>query len=182
MIIGIDFDGTINNMLDTWVAWLNKKHGTCVKVEDITEWELSKAFPSLSKTELFEPLDAPEFWRYVTIKPGAIEVIQQLIKEGHRVYIVTSSHYRILSAKFDNCLFRYLPFLHKEDVIITYDKSLIRCDVLLDDYPNNFRNFNGIKILYDQPYNKTADFIDFRVHNWEEFYNIINQLNNLYIM
>lgn len=75
MIIGLDFDGTINNMLDTWVECLNKKYETRVKVSDITNWELAKVFPTLSKSELFEPLNTPEFWRSVTIKPDAVEVV-----------------------------------------------------------------------------------------------------------
>ena len=48
MIIGLDFDDTINSMLDTWVAWLNRKHGTTVQVSDITDWELIKQFPNLT--------------------------------------------------------------------------------------------------------------------------------------
>ena len=45
MIIGLDFDGTINNMLETWIDWLNQRHGTTVKIEDVVEWELTKVFP-----------------------------------------------------------------------------------------------------------------------------------------
>ena len=71
MKIGIDFDGVMNNMLETWVEWLNKKHGTHVQVEDVTEWELAKKYPWLTKSELFEPLNTPEFWDEVTIKHEA---------------------------------------------------------------------------------------------------------------
>ena len=176
MIIGLDFDGTINNMLDTWVEWLNKKHGTDVKVSDITDWELAKAFPDLSKRELFEPLNTSEFWYYVTIKPGAVEIIEKLIQDGHKIYIVTSSHYRTLPAKLDNCLFAQLPFLKKEDIIITYDKSLIKCDILLDDAEHNLINFRGIKVLFNALYNKNSTVQDFRVTSWEDFYELVNEL------
>jgi len=176
MVIGLDFDGTINNMLDTWVEWLNKKHGTDVKVSDITDWELAKAFPDLSKRELFEPLNTPEFWYYVTIKPGAVEIIEKLIQDGHKIYIVTSSHYRTLPAKLDNCLFAHLPFLKKEDIIITYDKSLIKCDILLDDAEHNLINFRGIKVLFNALYNKNSTVQDFRVTSWEDFYELVNEL------
>lgn len=176
MIIGLDFDGTINNMLDTWVEWLNKKHGTEVKVEDITEWELIKAFPGLTKRELFEPLNTPEFWHYVTIKPGAVEIIKKFIEDGHQIYIVTSSHYITLPSKMDNCLFAHLPFLRKENVIITYNKSLINCDVLLDDAEHNLINFKGIKVLFDASYNKNSTVHDFRVKSWTDFYELIHEL------
>ncbi len=176
MIIGLDFDETINNMLDTWIGWLNKKHGTTVKLEDIVDWELSKVFPNLSKKELFEPLNTPEYWYYVTIKPGAVEVIERLIEEGHQVYIVTSSHYRTLPSKIDNCLFTHLPFLKKENVIITYNKSLIGCDLLLDDAEHNLINFKGIKVLFDASYNKNSTVHDFRVKSWVDFYELVQEL------
>ena len=176
MIIGIDFDGTINNMLETWVEWLNKKHGTSVLVENITDWELIKAFPGLTKRELFESLNTPEFWYEVTIKPGAVKVIKKLIEDGHQVYIVTSSHYITLPSKLDNCLFAHLPFLKKENVIITYNKSLINCDILLDDAEHNLINFQGIKVLFDASYNKYSTVHDFRVNSWEDFYELINEL------
>ena len=176
MVIGLDFDGTINNMIDTWVEWLNYKHATAVKVEDIVDWELSKVFPNLTKDELFEPLNTPEFWYYVTIKQDAVNIIERLIKDGHEIYIVTSSHYRILQPKLDNCLFAHFPFLKKENVIITYNKSLIKCDILLDDAEHNLKDFNGIKVLFDASYNKNSIVQDFRVTSWEDFYELINEL------
>lgn len=176
MIIGLDFDGTINNMLETWVEWLNKKYNTAVKLEDIIDWELAKVFPSLSKKELFEPLNTPEFWNYVTIKSGAKEVIEKLLEDGHQVYIVTSSHYRTLPSKIDNCLFAHLPFLKKENVIISYNKSLIGCDILLDDAEHNLINFKGVKVLFDASYNKNSMVHDFRVDSWTDFYELVHEL------
>lgn len=179
MIIGLDFDGTINDMLETWLEWLNKKHGTTVKLEDVVDWELSKVYPSLSKKELFEPLNTPEYWSHVTIKANADEVIKKLIDEGHQIYIITSSHYRTLSAKLDKCLFEHLPFLNKENIIITYNKALINCDVLLDDAEHNLINFKGIKVLFDASYNKNSTVHDFRISSWTEFYELVQELKNV---
>ena len=173
MVIGIDFDGTINNMLDTWIAWLNKKHGYSVKASDVTEWELAKVFPTLTKSELFEPLNTPEFWDEVSIKEDAAAVIARLIKDGHEIYIITSSHYRTLPAKLDRCLFAHLPFLKKENVIITYNKSLIKCDLLLDDAEHNLRDFTGTKVIFDAPYNQNCVCADHRVSTWKEFYELV---------
>ena len=94
MKIGIDFDGVMNNMLETWVEWLNKEHSTQVKAEDVTEWELAKKYPGLTRSELFKPLNTPEFWDEVTIKHEAPEVVEKLIAEGHEIYVITSTHYK----------------------------------------------------------------------------------------
>lgn len=177
MIIGIDFDGVINNMLDTWVKWLNIKHGTSVQVKDVTDWEMVKSFPSLTLEELFAPLNTPEFWDEVSIKKEAPEVIERLMAEDHEVYVVTSSHYKTLDYKLKKCLFAHLPFLDKEHVIITYNKSLIRCDVLLDDAEHNLSNFTGVRVLFDAPYNQGCSCADYRVGTWKEFYILISELS-----
>jgi 5'(3')-deoxyribonucleotidase len=176
MIIGLDFDGTINNMLETWIDWLNQRHGTTVKIEDVVEWELTKVFPTVSKKDLFAPLSDPDYWSAVTFKPNAVKVIKKLIDEGHEIYIVTSSHYRTLPPKIDKCLLAYLPFIKKENIIITYNKALINCDVLLDDAEHNLINFKGIKVLFDAPYNKKSTVADFRITSWEDFYELVTEL------
>lgn len=176
MRIGIDFDGVINNMLETWIEDLNRMCGASVKVEDIVEWEVAKQYPYLDKADLFSPLDAPDFWDRVTIKPDAPEVIKKLIAEGHEIYIITSSHYRNLMPKLERCLFVHFPYLTKNNIIVTFNKSLIKVDLLLDDGAHNFKDFEGIKVIFDAPYNKTYEKADYRVAAWKEFYILVAQL------
>ena len=178
MIIGIDFDDTINNMIETWVVWLNRMRGTSIQMSDITEWEFREKFPGLTVDEFFAPVDIPEFWDDVALKPHAAEILSKLIQDGHKVYIITSSHYKTLPYKFKRCLFAHLPFLTKENVIITYNKSLINCDLLLDDAEHNLINFKGIKVIFDAPYNRNSKVEDFRVTSWEDFYELVNELKN----
>ena len=179
MLIGIDFDGVLNNMLELWLSCLNQRHsGYQVKIEDITDWELSKAYPILTEAELFAPIDEPEFWEAVSIKPEAPEVVERLLAEGHKIYIITSSYYKTLFYKFERCLFKHFPYLKKEDIIITYDKSLIRVDLLLDDAEHNLKDFQGIRVLFDAPYNKDCTCADYRVASWKEFYLLVSELSS----
>ena len=175
MKLGIDFDGVMNNMLETWVEWLNKEHGTHVKVEDVTEWELAKQFPYLTKSELFKPLNTPEFWDEVTIKHEAPEVVEKLIAEGHEVYVITSTHYKILPYKFKRSLFAHFPYLTKENLIVTYNKALINVDLLLDDGVHNLKDFRGVKVVFDATYNRAFEG-DYRVGSWKEFYILVQEL------
>lgn len=177
MVIGIDFDGTINSMLEKWLEWLNRAHDRHVQYEHVTEWEVWKQYPDLQEESIFEPLNTPEFWDEVEIKQDAAEVIRQLIKERHRILIITSTHHRLLHEKMKRCLFKHLPFLKKEDVIVTYDKSLVRCDLLLDDGEHNFKNFIGTRVIFDAPYNRDATLVDYRVGSWKEFYVLIRGLD-----
>lgn len=173
MLIGIDFDGVMNNMVETWVAMLNDVHGLSVQVSDIKSWEMKKAFPKLTEDELFAPLHIPEFWDKVTAKHEAPEVVAKLIADGHRVYVVTTTHYNTLEPKLTKCLFKHFPFLSHHNVIITYNKSLINCDLLLDDAEHNLIDFKGIRVLFDATYNKTATSYDYRVSSWKEFYILV---------
>ena len=177
MVIGIDFDGVLNNMLETWLEWLNR---SCVTnkhtIEDITDWELAKLYPELDENVLFEPLNTPEFWDEVAIMPDAEAVVKKLISDGHMIYVVTSSHYKTLPYKLKRCLFAHFPYLTKENVIVTYNKALIRCDLLLDDAEHNLVDFTGVRVIFDAPYNKNATAVDYRVASFKEFYLLVTEL------
>ena len=178
MKIGIDFDGVINNLLDTWVEWLNKNYyEPKVKVEDIKKWHFKQYFPELTEEDFFAPLFVSEFWDEVTIKPEAPEVVERLLAEGHQVYIVTSSHYKSLPFKLPKCLFSKFPFLTEKNVITVYDKSLINVDLLLDDAEHNLKDFAGIRVLFDAPYNQYCTTMDYRISSWKEFYILVSELS-----
>lgn len=178
MVIGIDFDGVLNELLDTWVAWLNKNyHEPKVKTEDIKQWHFFKYFPELTEDELFAPLFVPEFWDEVKIKHEAPEVVERLLAEGHKIYVVTSSHYKSLEVKLQRCLFKNFPHLSEKNIITTYDKSLIKVDLLLDDAEHNLKDFTGIRVLFDAPYNKTCTNMDYRISSWKEFYVLVSELS-----
>lgn len=176
MIIGIDFDGTLNEMLPLWIETLNKKYDRNVDSVNMPDWRISELFPGLNSTQLFEPLNTYEFWSKVKIKPNAVGVVEQLIYNGHKVFIVTSSHYSELAPKLEMCLFKYFPFLGLKDVIITYHKELINCDVMIDDLPHNLTGRFKKKILFDTPYNQNEDSPWLiRAYNWLDVYKHINE-------
>ena len=92
----------------------------------ITDWDISKAFPTLTKEQVYAPLFEDVFWSWVKPMEGASEALQKLIADGHTVLIVTTSNYQTLAAKMEQVLFHYFPFLTWNDVIITAHKQLIK--------------------------------------------------------
>ena len=99
LTILIDMDDVLENLVECWVAALNRKHGTTVKPEDITNWLIGEFFPSLTKEELFAPLNDPAFWGNLSPMPFAQDVICRLIDDGHLVRVVTSSYYNTVPPK-----------------------------------------------------------------------------------
>ena len=182
LTVCIDMDDTIEYLLPAWLRWLNSKYNLNVKVEDITEWDITRFFPSLTLNEICEPLNIPEFWDTVTPMSDAIEYIPKLIKDGHEVFICTSTNYKIAPEKFDRCLFKHFPFIDKHNVIITYNKQMIDCDILVDDAIHNLVGGKYLGLLMYMPHNKKVIIEDYRniyrVHNWKEIYEFITEYSN----
>ena len=180
LTVMIDMDGVIENMCEVWIEYLNEQYGTNVQPDDIKEWDMTKAFPSIDSQKIYEPLRDENLWKRVTPLPGAVETIRRIIEDGHKVVIVTASHQDTVSMKLNNVLFKYFPYLSMNDVIIASQKQLIRGDVLIDDAPHNLEGGRYIKLLFDAPHNRQyhADANNMtRVHNWDDIYKIICKMS-----
>lgn len=178
----VDMDDTIEHLLNAWVEYLNARHGTSVKVDDIYDWDLTIAFPTLTKEQVFAPLVEDEFWETVEPIDGAAEVLEWAMNEGHNVYIVTASTYHTIKSKMENVLFKYFPFISWSQVIIAYNKQMISGDMLIDDAPHNLENGRYVKVLMTAPHNRNYDAARnhmIRVHNWAEVKDCIVKLSML---
>lgn len=172
----IDLDDTIEHLLSAWVDYLNSQYGTSVRQEDITQWDLQIAFPSLTKEQIHAPLEKDEFWQRVKPMEGAAEAIQCMQKRGYQVYIVTASAYRTIRPKMEQMLFKHFPFLTWDNVIVTNHKQIINGDILIDDAPHNLVSGNYVQVLMSAPHNKSFDAEAngmIRVSNWDEVTSII---------
>ncbi|MBO4839398.1 MAG: hypothetical protein J5493_08540 [Lachnospiraceae bacterium] len=157
LTILVDMDGTIESLLDVWLNRLNKKYNRNVKFEDITSWDISKLYDGLSQTDVMNEVLDDSIWQEVQPINGAYNVLKKWIAEGHHVYIVTATPYQSLKAKMDDLLFRCFPFISWENVIITSNKQLLKCDVMIDDGIHNLIGGEYKKILFDAPYNRSFD-------------------------
>lgn len=178
LTILVDMDDTIEDLLSAWVSYLNTKYGTSIQKDDVTQWDISKSFPTLSREQVYEPLYLDSFW--LSVKPinGAAETLQKLIKDGHQVLIVTTSSYETLHTKMEEVLFKYFPFLSWNDVIITSRKQLVNGDVLVDDGTHNLEGGQYLRILMDAPHNRAYSAESngmIRVYNWGEAYGVISR-------
>lgn len=178
----IDMDDTIENLCETWVNYLNETYGTNVVLNDISEWDMTKAFPTLPRDEIFKPLTDERLWKRVTPLPGAVKNIKKIIDDGHKVVIVTSSYPDTIALKLNNVLFKYFPYLTLNDVIISFQKQLIKGDVLIDDAPHNLEGGDYYKLLFNAPhnrlYNENINYIT-RVYNWDEVYSAVNYISQI---
>lgn len=170
MTILFDADDVAENLCDCWIAMLNERYGTSVTLEDVRDWDITLAFPTLTKEQIYGVTHEDELWRRITPIPGSVEVLQKLHDEGHQLYMVTASDYRVCKAKVERLL-ELFPFLDWEHIIITSNKQMVCGDILIDDNPRNLIRGNYFKILFDRPHNRSYNDADngmIRVFTWEE--------------
>ena len=178
LTILFDADDVCENLLDCWLAILNRDYGTALTRDDITEWDVTKFFPSISKQQIFAPLFGEEIWNLLEPIQDAPNYLRLLYNEGHHLYMVTATDYRTCEKKLNRIL-EIFPFLPKENIIISHHKQLILGDILIDDAPHNLVGGCYRPILFTQPHNKNFPAEQFgmtRVSTWEEIYALVHSI------
>ncbi len=173
-IILCDADDVIENLLDCWISEINQKYGTSVKSSDITDWNISLFFPTLTKAQIYAPVMEKDIWSNLERIPGCFEVLKE-INDKHTLRIVTAAHYNTCDKKIERILELY-PFLDWDQFIITAHKQLIHGDYLVDDGAHNVVGGDCQGILFSRPHNKAFDAQAagvIRVSEWSEIRSII---------
>lgn len=181
LTILVDMDDTIEDLLHAWLGYLNNRYGLHVTDEDVHDWDLTIAYPSLTASQVYDVLYEDDMWRTVTPLPGASKYMQKLLDDGHEIYIVTNANYQTLRTKMCEILFRFFPFMDWRHVIIATNKQMIKGDVLVDDAPHNLVGGEYLKIMMDAPHNRNFDESQYgvqRVNAWADVYSIITNYAN----
>jgi len=97
-----------------------------------------------------------------------VETLERLREKGHRLHIITSRSFGTRSHhNTSDWLERHrVPF---DSLVFSDHKTIIRPDVMVDDYEKNFRAFMDLGIpclLYDRPWNRHIPDSGMRVHSW----------------
>lgn len=172
-----DADDVAETLVQGWVNILNEQYGTSVSLEDVTDWDISLAFPTLTKKQIYGVLQDERLWANLQPIPGAQEYLQRLHDEGHELYMVTATDYRTCRVKIERIL-ELFPFLDAEHIIIAHHKQMVMGDVLIDDGPHNLVGGHYFRILFDQPHNRCFDenkYGMYRAVGWEQVYKLIHE-------
>lgn len=170
LTILFDADDVAENFLDCWLSAVNKKYGTSVQFEDVTDWDVTLAFPTLTKAQIFGVLEEEDLWRGLEPMPGSQKILQKWYDKGHKLYMVTASDYRTCKVKTERIL-ELFPFLDWEHIIFASEKQMVAGDVLIDDGIHNLIGGAYYKILFDRPHNRGLDAEKYGVHRartWDE--------------
>lgn len=177
LTILVDMDDTIEDLLHSWLRYLNNRYGLNVTDREVRDWDLTVAYPTLTAKQVYGVLYEDEFWEDIQPFPRAAEFLQRLLADGHEIYIVTSSNYQTIKTKMEKVLFRHFPFLDWNHVIVTNNKQMIKGDFLVDDAPHNLVGGDYIPIMMNAPHNRSFSASEYgiqRVDNWTQIYEIIS--------
>lgn len=177
MKIGIDIDGTINNLCEAVLSVYNEDSGDNLTVESINEYFMEKFVKEEYKENFYQYFIDKRVWKRVSTNKEAVDYIKKLILDKHEVYFVTSTEAENVKKKSD-WLKRNFPEINiRKRLIICYNKQLLSgLDFLIDDYEGNLINGVYKKILLSHPWNASFDCKSnniYRAENWEEIYKII---------
>lgn len=185
MRIGIDVDDTITNSYENIIKEIADYYH-----KDFCELlERKMSYTDFFDNEEFPNYNAFAFERYkyivgkTSIKENAVNVINKLHNEGHKIIFITARHY----GEYDDPYAITLKYLSKhgiefDEIIVNKLDKGIACknediDLFIDDSVSNCRKVQdaGIDVLlFDAPFNK--DNTEFRrIYNWKEVYNIVNE-------
>jgi 5'(3')-deoxyribonucleotidase len=175
--IGLDFDCILATTTQTWIDLYNRLTGQNVELEDIKEWNISKAVLPEHSELIFDLLFNKNLWRSIQPLPESQYYVSLLCKE-YDVYVITNSHWETWSAKMEWLIKQY-PFIDTHKVWVGAEKQMFGVDLLIDDYENNLINGHYSKILLDYPWNRNINDKEFgilRAYNWKEIYDYTKML------
>lgn len=170
MIILLDMDGPMAMYMESAVRQYNHLSGENIKVKDLKNKSLQK---SVKKPYLIERIvNAPGFMRSLEPTPGAIEGVNKLHNDGHKILFVSKGSHCPTSGheKRDWLLYYFNNLWRKAPLILANEKEYVRGHCLLDDMVKNLQNLweDCTPLLFDAAYNRN-DKGCHRIHNWKEF-------------
>lgn len=175
--IAVDVDDTVAELVPYWIKCYNKDWGDNLKPSKITEWNMIPFVKKSCGSKIYDYLNDPSLYDGVKPVPLSFYGIKTLRKMGHRIIFVTSATIAHQGRKaqwlFD---FKYLNTIN--DYIACSDKSLIKCDFMIDDRFENVSNTNGIGILYSRPWNLNKLF-NIRANDWKKVIEIVSDMTNV---
>lgn len=173
----VDWDDCLNDLVDQLLILYEKRFGEHIDRESITNFDLSECLLAEQSSRLYSLFIDEELWRNLKVQPGASKTLQQMIDDGHEVYIVTATDYRNVAWKME-WLQKNFPFFPIQNVVITSQKYLLSADYLIDDNLDNLRHGIYGRIVIDKPWNRNIheDIYDIqRATNLKEAYQIIKK-------
>lgn len=180
MIIMCDVDNILNSLAERTIEIYNSRNNKNIQVSDIVSYNFYDCLPKEDADGIVSLFKEKSLWDSLRPLEGSQNGLKQLIKKGHRVYLATATDPINFEWKMA-WIKQYYPFIPDDNVIRIMDKSLLKCDVLIDDCLDNLISSSTERVTLDYPWNHN-ELKDYaygirRAYNWSDINNIINDID-----
>lgn len=163
-IIALDVDDVVLDLVSAWLHRYNVDYNDFLVESNIKTWDIG-SYTKIGH-KMYDYLKDPMLYSTVYPVKDSWVGVKTLKNMGYRVIYVTSSTIEQSGIKY-NLLYNTGFLNRREDYFEATDKSLIRCDYLVDDRIENVENAYGQGIVYTREWNTSLRGYP-RVNNWTE--------------
>jgi len=152
----LDVDGVLRDMVTKTIeTYKEYKNPLCkAKYNDVTTYDFKSAIPEL---DIWGFLSAPLFAREVFLHAKPYEEnISDIVKQLHEKYNIHICTYQFRGNERYTLSWLKNNKIDYDSITFSEDKSCIKGQYLVDDYPKNFNNLSKETkgYLFNQPYNQ----------------------------
>ena len=182
MIIAVDFDNILNNLTEKVLEIYNAQSRKNIKMTELTAYNFYDCLPKDDADGIVKLFKNKNMWDALSPIEGSRDGLQKLIDAGYRVYIVTATAPENFAWKI-SWLKKYFPFFNSDNVIRMKDKSLFKCDIMIEDfYDQLIKNKLCHKVILDYPWNidEAKDWVHgtHRCKNWKEIVEVVKKIKD----
>lgn len=180
MRILIDKDGVLYDLHTIWYKQHNDDYGKYHNItkNDVTTWDTSQPCKDNNcPADIFDYLKDSKLWIDGQTLGNSVDITKKWAKD-HELAVITNAANSLAAKPSMDWLQIY--YSHIEHVMLTSAgiKHWVIGDILIDDGIHNHNGFQGISILYDQPWNR-RDKTLIRARDWNHLDVIINRADEL---
>lgn len=175
IVIGVDVDGVVANLHTEWFRKYNEDFNDNLTIDKITNWDTHKFVKPECGLNIYEYLLLPDLYDNVEPIDGAKFYTDKLKNDDDvRLVYITTTPIETPGVKFKWLVKHgFLKEDEKDNYIEATDKSVIACNILVDDKYENVLNAFEDGILFAYPHNDGHKYSP-RVSSWEEIYDYIH--------
>jgi 5'(3')-deoxyribonucleotidase len=166
-LVLIDVDDSIIDLVTPWLDGYNNEFNDTLTIEDITDWDITKFVKKECGNYIYNFLNQGIYSRTRLFR-GVKEGLEYLRSFADVKFATTSTEFT-MGAKFA-LLKRNGIVENVKDYIEIGDKSILRCDYIIDDNFDNIMSQNNhgtIAILFDRPWNRKFGYKN-RAMDWAD--------------